>query len=175
LRPGPYALPDYVRGQRHRRPGPGPIPRGIRMNSRLPMPAADSLFAPRLAQRRLLGRFFAALCLIAGLLAVVMLFVLLAQVWSKGADLLSWQFLTRFASMLDPLTGGIKAALWGTVWLISLTAAVAIPVGVSAAIYLEEYAPSNRLTRFIQLNIANLPGVPSLVYGLLHLTGFVLS
>jgi phosphate transport system permease protein len=68
---------------------------------------------------------------------------------------------------------GVLAALAGSAFLILLTAAMAIPVGVGAAIYLEEYAPPNRLTRLIELNINNLAGVPSIIYGLLGLELFV--
>jgi len=71
------------------------------------------------------------------------------------------------------LESGIWPALVGTLWLMGLVAAIAFPLGVAAAIYLEEYAPDNRLTEVIQVNIANLAGVPSIVYGILGLTVFV--
>jgi phosphate transport system permease protein len=67
----------------------------------------------------------------------------------------------------------VKSALFGTLWLIGLTAAVSIPIGLAAAIYLHEYAQKSRLTRFIELNIANLAGVPSIVYGILGLAVFI--
>lgn len=138
-----------------------------------PTPARQTGFQPRVARRRLVGRLFAALCLVAALVAVLVLGALLWHVWRQGAELLSMRFLTRFESTLDPLTSGIKAPLWGTIWLMGLTTVLAVPVGIAAAVYLEEYAPDNRLTRFIHLNIANLAGVPSVVYGLLGLTVFV--
>ena len=71
--------------------------------------------------------------------------------------------------MLNPKSAGVKSAMWGTIWLVGITVVVSVPVGVAAAVYLEEYAPNNRLTRFIHVNIANLAGVPSIVYGILGL------
>ncbi len=132
-----------------------------------------SLFAPRLVRRRVIGAVFAAACRLASLVAVVVLGSLLWHVWRQGADLLSLHFLTDTESRLEPLTSGIMPPLWGTVWLMAATTILAVPVGIAAAIYLEEYAVQNRLTRFIHLNIANLAGVPSVVYGLLGLTIFV--
>lgn len=84
---------------------------------------------------------------------------------------LTWSFLTSFNSG-DPLKAGILAGLWGSVWLVALTALMAVPLGVGAAIYLEEYAKPTTLTRLIRLNIANLAGVPSIVYGILGFTVF---
>jgi phosphate transport system permease protein len=72
-----------------------------------------------------------------------------------------------------PENAGCKSALYGSVWIITLTGLFAVPVGVAAAIYLQEYAPKNRLTRLIQVNIANLAGVPSIVYGILGLAVFI--
>jgi phosphate transport system permease protein len=135
--------------------------------------APSALFQRRRARRRWLGRLFATVCLAAALVAVLVLGLLLWHVWRQGAGLLSRHFLTGGESMLNPLTSGIRAPLWGTIWLMGLTTILAVPVGIAAAVYLEEYAADNRLTRFIHLNIANLAGVPSVVYGLLGLTVFV--
>jgi phosphate transport system permease protein len=74
-----------------------------------------------------------------------------------------------------PTKAGLKSALVGTIWLLVLTALIAIPLGISAAIYLEEYAARNSFNRFIEVNIANLAGVPSIVYGILGLAIFVRS
>ena len=82
------------------------------------------------------------------------------------------QFFTSFPSR-NPENAGIKSAVAGTLWMIVITALLAIPIGVASAIYLEEYARQNRLSRFVEVNIANLAGVPSIVYGLLGLTLFV--
>jgi len=85
---------------------------------------------------------------------------------------LNVEFLNRFPSRF-PAKAGIKSALFGSLWLISMTAFISVPVGVATAFYLEEYAPKNKLIRFFQINIANLAGMPSIVYGLLGLTIFV--
>jgi phosphate transport system permease protein len=89
-----------------------------------------------------------------------------------GLPWLDFQFLTSFPSRF-PEQAGILAALFGSIWVVGLTAIISFPVGVGAALYLEEYAPQNRLTAFIQLSIANLAGVPSIVYGILGLGLFV--
>jgi phosphate transport system permease protein len=81
-------------------------------------------------------------------------------------------FLTSFVSRF-PARAGIKAALVGSAYLMVLTALFCFPVGVGAAVYLEEFAPRNRVTNFVETNIANLAGVPSVVYGLLGLGIFV--
>jgi phosphate transport system permease protein len=85
---------------------------------------------------------------------------------------LSWSFFTSYPSR-RPEEAGILAALAGSAFVISLTAAIAIPLGVAAAIYLEEYGGKGRLARLIEINIANLAGVPSIIYGLLGLGLFV--
>jgi phosphate transport system permease protein len=121
----------------------------------------------------MMGRLFQALCLLTGLLAVLVLAALLAHVLSQGWEFLSWRLLKSSPSQLDPEKSGVHAALWGTIWLMVLTGLIAVPTGVGAAIYLEEYARQGRFTRFIQLNIANLAGVPSIVYGILGLALFV--
>ena len=135
--------------------------------------AAPNLFRPRLARRRWWGRLVGGLCLAAALGSVAVLVVLLVQVAAEGLALVNRQFLTRFPSVLFPERAGIKSALWGTLWLAALTAGIGVPVGVGAAVYLQEYAARNRLTRWIELNIANLAGVPSIVYGILGLAVFV--
>lgn len=123
-------------------------------------------------RRRVVGGLFAVACGAATLVGVVSLVVLLWDVVGDGAGSLDAGFLTSYASRF-PERAGIKAALWGSIWLLVLTAVVAFPLGVGAAVHLEEYAPRNRLTRIIQTNIANLAGVPSIVYGILGLAVFV--
>lgn len=139
----------------------------------LPPPAAATRFRPRLRRRRLLGYLFQAVCLLAGLVTVLVLAVLLIQVAWEGWGLVSWKFLTSLPSYLEPETSGIWHALWGTLWIMALTALISVPTGIGAAVYLEEYARPSRFTRFIHLNIANLAGVPSIVYGILGLAVFV--
>jgi len=123
-------------------------------------------------RRRALGTAFAVLSGLATLLGVAALGVLIWDLAADGLPRLDGRFLTSFASRI-PERAGVKAALAGSVWLLGLTALIAFPVSVAAAIYLEEYAPRNLTTRLIQLNIANLAGVPSIVYGILGLAVFV--
>lgn len=131
-----------------------------------------SQFHPRLALRRTIGAVFAALCLAATLFGLVVLVVLLVDVWRDGAGALSWDFLNGFPSR-SASRAGIKPALVGSAWMLVLTTLFVFPLGVGAALWLEEYAPRTRLTRLIQLNIANLAGVPAVVYGILGLAVFV--
>ena len=85
---------------------------------------------------------------------------------------MNWDFLTKYASR-KPLNSGILAPLAGTVWVVLLTAIFTVPVGIATAIYLEEFAKKGRFIRLIELNISNLAGVPSVIYGLLGLAVFV--
>ena len=130
-------------------------------------------FKPRLVRRRRMGAFFATVCGLMVVAAIVVLGVLLVCVAQQGAHFVSWGFLDRFPSRMNPENAGVKSALFGTIWLIGLTAGVSVPVGMAAAIYLHEYAGKSKLTGFIELNIANLAGVPSIVYGILGLAVFI--
>jgi phosphate transport system permease protein len=105
-------------------------------------------------------------------LAIVILAALIWDITSAGARWLSLDLLTNTPSR-KPEDAGLRPALLGTLWVIGLTALFAFPVGVGAAVYLEEYAPNNRWTRLLKTNIANLAGIPSIVYGLLGLGVFV--
>ena len=110
--------------------------------------------------------------LLAILIGVAGLAALLIDVLIDGLGFLNWKFLTNYASR-KPLESGILAPMAGTVWVVGLTAIFTVPVGIGTAIYLEEFARKNRLTRLIELNISNLAGVPSVIYGLLGLAVFV--
>ncbi|MGD8394031.1 MAG: phosphate ABC transporter permease PstA [Candidatus Eiseniibacteriota bacterium] len=147
---------------------PGPVDRG----GPAPVAARQQLLERRLARRRRAAGLFRLLCAALTGVGVVLLAILLVEVVRSGYHWLDWQFLTSFPSRF-PHKAGVKAALAGTLWLISLTACFSIPVGVAAAIYLEEYGSRGRLSRLIELNIANLAGVPSIVYGILGLAVFV--
>jgi len=105
-------------------------------------------------------------------LGVVLLAILLARVARQGFGWLDLEFLSSFPSRF-PEKAGILSALAGTLWLIGLTALISVPVGVAAAVYLEEFSRAGRLKTFIEINIANLAGVPSIVYGILGLAVFV--
>ncbi len=104
--------------------------------------------------------------------AIVVLLALIWDITSSGARWLSMDLITNKASS-TPEKAGLRPAILGTLWVIGLTALIAFPIGVGASVYLEEYAPNNRWTRILKTNIANLAGVPSVVYGLLGLGVFV--
>lgn len=138
----------------------------------LPDVEIKSQLVPRRRLRKTLGIFFYGLFLAASLVGILGLIVLLFEVLTNGIPWVNWQFITDYPSRF-PEEAGLFSALMGTVWLMGMTAVLTVPVGVGAAIYLEEYAPDNFLTRFIEINVANLAGVPSIVYGLLGMGLFV--
>jgi phosphate transport system permease protein len=126
----------------------------------------------RMNGRMIVNRIFQGLFMFATALALLALVILLYRIVSQGAGHLSIDFLTNFASRF-PDQAGIKAALVGSIWLMAVVAPTSMILGVGSALYLEEYAKKGRITSFIQMNIANLAGVPSVVFGLLGLTIFV--
>lgn len=126
----------------------------------------------RMNGRMVINRIFQGFFMFATALALLALVILLYRIVSQGAGHLSLEFLTNFASRF-PEKAGIKAALVGSIWLMAVVAPTSILLGVGSAIYLEEYAKKGRITSFIQMNISNLAGVPSVVFGLLGLTIFV--
>jgi phosphate transport system permease protein len=105
---------------------------------------------------------------------VAIVVAVLGYILWQGAGSISWQFLTEMPRAFMT-QGGIWPAIWGTVLLTAWCAVFAIPVGVAAGVYLAEYAPNGRLTRAVRLSIANMAGVPSIVYGLFGLALFVLT
>ena len=115
---------------------------------------------------------FAALFFGSVIVGVLVLAWLLIEIFLDSIGWLDWQFLSSYSSR-HPVEAGILAPIAGTFWVIILTAVMTVPVGIATAIYLEEFASDNRVTRLIQLNISNLAGVPSVVYGLLGLAIFV--
>ncbi|WP_293030413.1 phosphate ABC transporter permease PstA [Natronococcus sp.] len=130
-------------------------------------------------RKRTIGRVFVGVCLGSALVGVAALVLLLADVIIEAWGWLTWDFLVYPPTQSpDNFLGGIRGAgiypaIVGSIFLIALTAVFTLFLGVGAAIYLEEYAPENHLTSFIEANIANLAGVPSIVYGLLGLAVFV--
>ncbi|MFO3796548.1 MAG: phosphate ABC transporter permease PstA [Anaerolineales bacterium] len=132
----------------------------------------DRKFETLLWQRQWRNRLFQAVAFLAILLSLAVLMTLLVDVFMDGLPWLSWKLITAFPSRF-PEKAGLRSALEGSLWLMLLTPLFAVPIGVGAAIYLEEYAPKNWLTTFIEINIANLAGVPSIIYGLLGLGLFV--
>ena len=117
-------------------------------------------------------RVFRVCCWLAILLPLTMLAVLVADVAQDGIGRIDWDFIEGFPSR-RAARAGIWPALWGTIYLVGLTALMVIPLGVGAALYLQEYGGNRPLANFIELNIANLAGVPSVIYGLLGLEVFV--
>ncbi|KUO76900.1 MAG: phosphate ABC transporter permease [Clostridia bacterium BRH_c25] len=122
--------------------------------------------------RKLKNRLFHGVILLSTLFGVIILVVLLTDILKSGLDRLSIDFLKSFPSRF-PEKAGIKSALAGSLWVILLTALFAFPIGVGTAVYLEEYAKKSWFSTLLQLNISNLAGVPSIVYGLLGLSVFV--
>jgi phosphate transport system permease protein len=118
------------------------------------------------------SQLFAVACATCTLICLLTLAVLLWKIFAFGWSRLDWAFLTSFPSRF-PAKSGILSSLVGSLYLIGLTALFAVPIGVGAAVYLEEYAPPSRWRSLVQTNIANLAGVPAIVYGILGLGLFV--
>ncbi len=122
--------------------------------------------------RYFIGKIFLSLFIISTLIGILGLIILLIKVGIEGIPWLTPELINNYPSR-NPEEAGLKAALFGSIWLMGLTGLFSIPVGVGAAIYLEEYATKNKLTSLIEINISNLAGVPSIIYGLLGLSVFV--
>ena len=114
-------------------------------------------------------RYFGIFCTFFGLF---MLAIFVGDVLMKGLGRIDWAFITNLPSRF-PEKAGIYTALLGTCWILALTAIIAIPIGVAAGIYLEEYGKRNRFAAILEINITNLAGIPSIIYGLLGLELFV--
>ena len=122
--------------------------------------------------RHFIGKIFLSLFIISTLIGIIGVIILLIRVGIEGIPWLSTDLINNYPSR-KPDEAGLKAALFGSIWLMGLTGLFSIPIGIGAAIYLEEYAPKNKLTSLIEINISNLAGVPSIIYGLLGLSVFV--
>lgn len=123
-------------------------------------------------QRLVKNQVYKVIFFIATMFGLLILGILLYRILTQGAHYLNFDFLQNLPSR-RPEKAGIKTALIGTIWLVGVTAPLSLLLGVGTALYLEEYAKRNRFTDFIQINISNLAGVPSIVFGLLGLTLFV--
>ncbi|MDQ0244450.1 phosphate transport system permease protein [Bacillus fengqiuensis] len=130
------------------------------------------LVQKKMGSRLLSNTIFKFIFFCATLFGLAVLAILLYRILTQGLGWLDADFLQNFASR-RPEEAGVKAALIGSLWLMAVVAPVSLFLGVGAALYLEEYAKKNRFNDFIKLNIANLAGVPSIVFGLLGLTIFV--
>ncbi|WP_017380104.1 phosphate ABC transporter permease PstA [Paenisporosarcina sp. TG-14] len=126
----------------------------------------------RMSGRMIVNKIFKVIFLVATLFALLTLGVLFYRIISQGIGFLTPDFFMNFSSRF-PEKAGIKAALVGSLWMMAVVAPVSLILGVGSAIYLEEYATKNKINSFIRMNIANLAGVPSVVFGLLGLTIFV--
>ncbi|MBA3423573.1 MAG: phosphate ABC transporter permease PstA [Rubrobacter sp.] len=135
-------------------------------------PGTGGNFKTSVGARHGWDRFFTALVFAATLIGLAVLGVLLVDVGRQGVPVLSWHFFTSLGSA-DAENAGFLPAILGSLWLLGIVLIVAVPVGIAAAVYLEEYANDNWLNRLIEINISNLAGVPSIIYGLLGLGVFV--
>ena len=137
-----------------------------------PGQAATVIGSPPLKDR-VQGRLFQFALFFSLAVGIIALVTLLIQVGVKGAPRFNGELLSSFPSG-NPTTAGAQSAIWGTIWVISIVALVTMPIGIGAAIYLEEYANrERRVNRLIELNIQNLAAVPSIVYGILGLAFLV--
>lgn len=123
-------------------------------------------------KNRIADRIFKFWAMACTMLGIIMLGVFLFNIISDGAARINWDFITSLPSR-KPEKAGIYIAMMGTLWILVLTAIIAIPVGVAAGLYLEEYGKKSRLASILEVNIANLAGVPSIIYGILGLEVFV--
>ncbi|MHB8261496.1 MAG: phosphate ABC transporter permease PstA [Bacteroidia bacterium] len=114
-------------------------------------------------------KYFGLICTSFGL---IILSIFLINILTQGLGRLDWQFLTSLPSR-KPEKAGIFISIFGSIWIMVLTAFIAVPIGIASGIFLEEYGKKNRFASFIEINISNLAGVPSIIYGLLALEIFV--
>jgi phosphate transport system permease protein len=122
-----------------------------------------------------INRFRDKLFLIAGIfstfIGLILLLIFMGDIFRQGFTRLSWEFIVNLPSRI-PEKAGIYTSMMGSIWVLIFTAMIAFPIGVSAGIYLEEYAKTNFLSKILDINISNLAGVPSIIYGLLGLEIF---
>jgi phosphate transport system permease protein len=126
----------------------------------------------RIAFNKLRNNIFWIIGLFSTLIGFILLFTLMVDLFIDGFPRLSWQFFTSYPSRF-PEKAGILSAWVGTILVMIVTASTAVPLGIAAGIYLEEYGKKNWLTHLIEINMNNLAGVPSIIYGLLAMGLFV--
>ncbi|MBK6563407.1 phosphate ABC transporter permease PstA [Candidatus Amarobacter glycogenicus] len=126
----------------------------------------------RVARRQAFSRLSRYVLLLATVTGIGVLAVLAVDTMVRGLPVLDWQFITSYPSRKAE-EAGLRSSLLGTVWVMGTTIILAIPVAIGTAVFLEEFAPKGRFTSVVRLNIANLAGVPSIIYGILGLTVFV--
>ena len=125
-----------------------------------------------LQKNRLKDKLFKFWGIFCTLIGILLLMVFIGDILIDGISRIDWSFLTELPSRKAEKSG-IYTALMGSIWILLLTAIIAFPVGVAAGIYLEEYGRQNKLAGLLEINISNLAGVPSIIYGLLGLEVFV--
>ena len=125
-----------------------------------------------MVRRKIINAIFGLFTFLAIFASLITLVALLFDVVIRGGGSVDWQFFTSSPSRI-PAKAGILPALVGTLWVTTLVAIMTFPIGVAAAIYLEEYAGRGRWSRLLRINISNLAGVPSIVYGIFGLALFV--
>ena len=123
-------------------------------------------------KQRIIDAVFSKIGLISTVLGLIILAFFLTDIIKTGFTRIDWDFITSYPSR-HAARSGILPSWVGTLWILCLTVLVSIPIGIGAGIYFEEYAPKNRFTYILEINIANLAGVPSIIYGLLGLELFV--
>jgi phosphate transport system permease protein len=128
--------------------------------------------AKKMRNRLAVNGIYKGIFLLATSFALIVLAILLYRIFTQGFSYLTPEFFQNFASR-RPAASGIKAALVGSLWVMAVVIPTGLILGVGTALYMEEYAKKNKFTNFLQINIANLAGVPSIVFGLLGLTVFV--
>jgi phosphate transport system permease protein len=131
----------------------------------------EFVYKEQINKRKRAGKIFNVLLLFSVFVGLFMLTLLLIDVAMEGLDWVTPELFTNYHSR-KPEQAGMKSAIAGSLIVMAMTGLFSFPLGVGAAIYLEEYAPRNKMTDFINLNINNLAGVPSIVYGMLGLTVF---
>jgi phosphate transport system permease protein len=129
-------------------------------------------FEPALMRRRMTGTVFYGLCLLAVFILFVALILLLGDVLAKGLPWLNVDFLTGYPSR-RPENAGILPALVGSIMVTVIVGLITFPVGIAAATYFAEYSTDSRVNRLLRMNISNLAGVPSIIYGIFGLALFV--
>ncbi len=142
-----------------------------------PVPAIGAVGSPKPEVIRTIKKqVFVGLCIASASLSIIVLAILLGAILLQGVKHLDWGFLTSPPSR-KPEKAGIYPAMMGSIWVCLGCAVFALPIGVGTAVYLEEFKPKHYLLRklhgFVQLNLSNLAGVPSIVYGILGMTAFV--
>ncbi|MEN9216769.1 MAG: phosphate ABC transporter permease PstA [Gloeomargarita sp. HHBFW_bins_162] len=137
------------------------------------LPQSEGNFRSNYEQRKFQTNVFMVVTFIATIFGLFFLSILLYDVFSQGLPYFNWKFLTTFPSR-DPAEAGILSALVGSIWLMFLIPIFAFPLGIGAAVYMEEYADRDLwYNRILEINISNLAGVPSIIYGLLGLELYV--